>query len=109
MRIWTNPEGLFDTLIVLTEQVLLVQTLSDSELSEAEAKLEEGQAAHEVLSGKGTLIALSSITRVKSNLRGDSLDVYYRQGNKRTSKNISCVSPCVRDEVLAAMEETLGP
>lgn len=99
-RVWVNPRGVFNSLVVLTGDRILVGKPKGSDEAAITASLE---------SGKGLkAIDLSDVAQVRANQRNDEVKVIVGVGKKGKSVSLEMADGSARQELLEALHERLG-
>jgi hypothetical protein len=99
-----------DDLLAVAEDALYQATLTEKKRRKAEAALQEGQPAAEVLEGAATVIPWDIVTKVEGNLHHTFFDVKYKEPNAKeeSEKTIHCEDHDSRDAILKAIRNRLG-
>jgi hypothetical protein len=104
---WING----DDLLAVAEDAFYQITLTDKKRRKAQAELQEGRPAAEVLEGAGTVILWDIVTKIEGNLHHTFFDIKHRapKASEEEEHTVHCADAASRDEMLKAIRRRLGP
>ncbi len=104
---WIDPERIFDSVVVLTDDALYVCNPPEERAREIAAALEAGEPASMVMKEDPTTILVGGITKVRYDRKDDDVTIHYRAGKESDDKNISFSSAEERDAFMIELAERL--
>ncbi len=105
---WIDPEPIFDSVVVLTDDAVYVCNPPEERAQAILAAIEEGQpAAQVVMKDDPTTILIAGVKRIKYDQKDDDVDFDFKLGKEESSKNIAFSSPEERDAFMAELTERL--
>lgn len=107
---WISPTGVWNQVMVLRGDSLLVADPGDRERDRLQALAEKGELRAEEVDLKGVVVPLSGIQKVQSNLKTESLEITWKERRgKQDTEYVSFADAAQRDQALEALEAALGP
>ena len=107
--VFSSGEGLFDRLVVLTNEALFTANPDKPQLAGIAAKVTAAAPAVRSVVPDAEEITYKSISSVKANRHRDDLNVYYHDGSRDRMKNISFDTAAIRDRAFESFRRRLGP
>ena len=107
--VFSNGEGLFDRLVVLTNEALFTANPEKPQLAGVASKVTAAAPAVKSVVPDAEQIAYKSISSVKTNRHRTVLEVYYHDGSRDRMKGIDFDSAALRDRVFESLRRRLGP
>ncbi|MEM7410394.1 MAG: hypothetical protein AAF430_09190 [Myxococcota bacterium] len=103
--IWYDEKAIFDALVVLTDETVYVANPTAKQGAELKARLDAGEPPRQVLKDEGQRIPLASLTRIRWDQKSDDIDLDYREGKEKDSKNITFERREWRDAFAAELQQ----
>jgi hypothetical protein len=103
-EIFTNPDGLFDRLVALLEDGILIANPAAADLPAWEARLQSEPPGPV----DATVIPYRAITSVRANRYHDDMNLAHGDHSRSHLKNICFRSAAVRDRALDSLHRRLG-
>ncbi len=107
--VFSNGEGLFDRLVVLTTEALFTANPEKPQLAGIAPKVTAAAPAVKSVVPDAEEIAYKSISSLKANRHRSDLNVYYHDGSRDRMKNIDFDSAATRDRAFECFRRRLGP
>jgi hypothetical protein len=105
--VFMNPKGMFDRLVLLTNDSIVVANPEESTLTEAAAAGANVNWQH-VAGLKSTVVPYASIRKVSTNKHGDTLNVRYQDKSGSRLTSISMKDGPARDQAWEGLRRRLG-
>ena len=104
---WIDPERIFDSVVVLADDAVLVSNPPEADARAIAAELASGSGDLALRKSDPTTIPVAGITRVRFEQDDDAVDLDYRAGKSGESKNIAFSTREERDAFVAQLVERL--
>jgi hypothetical protein len=105
--VFLNPPGLFDRLVVLTPEAILVANPDALAMARLSAN-PDAAAWASALGEAPTTVPYAAITHIRTNKHGDTLTIRYRQGPRSRLMTISLKDTATRDDVWDRLYRRVG-
>lgn len=107
MSHWIDPDRIFDSVVVMSDDAVYVCNPTEDRAREIAASLESGEPAHIVMKEDPTTILIGGINVVRYDQHDDDLDIGFKLGKESASKNIAFSNREERDDFAAQLSERL--
>lgn len=104
MKIYSNPKALFNNVLAIYPDHVMVARPTESALGEQLARLEADPAA---TPDGAKHIPFATITNVRYNEKDQHLDIHYRQGKDKKEATFTFADTAEREEVFAELKKVL--
>ncbi len=104
---WIDPERIFDSVVVLTDDAIYVCNPPEKRAKEIAAALEAGEPASSLVKEDPTTILVGGITKVRYDRNDDDVTIGYRLGKDDDAKNITFSSADERDAFMIELVERM--
>jgi len=104
---WIDPERIFDSVVVLTDDAIYVCNPPEERAKEIAAALQAGEPASQLVKEDPTTILVGGITKVRYDRKDDDVTIHFRMGKESGDKNITFSSREERDAFMIELVERL--
>jgi len=87
-KVWINKDTLFDKVIVIADDTVVTADVKEVSLEETKSRIENGEAALNVLGEKATMIPYFSIQNVEVDEYDTDIEVHYKTDKESKSKTL---------------------
>ena len=105
--VFLNPPGLFDRLVVLTPEAILVANPDALAMARLSAN-PDAAAWASALGEAPTTVPYDAITQIRTKKQGDTLAIRYRQDQRTRLMTVSLKDTATRDEVWDRLQRRVG-